>query len=264
MSNFALTFYHSLIAIVNLMLKMGSSPSKGELFTPQEGNKYKMKKTKVLKSRRGLEYLLTDLTNVCLEDNSPRKVISKLEKALCWTSKHEISWSPEFTSSVNELLVEACEEMSRLTEVGNYSMADEIAKMILKLRIAWGSEVFEHLKIKSFPRERIETKNAVILAGQYFKPEQFYKSDDRICRLYFFEVTEAETSEFVFTYYLECSNILQKFHVLCLACSGGHLQVVKYGKFCPSYWTVREDMLRDFSCREESAVAKCDCCAEPR
>lgn len=129
--------------------------------------------------------------------------------------------------------------------------------MILRLRIAWGSEAFEFLKIKSFPRERIETKSAVILAGQYFKPEQFYESDDRISRLYFFEIRDVETRDFVFTYYLECSNILQKFYVLCLACSGGHLQIAKYGKTCPSYWTVREDMLKDFTYKEDSALAKC-------
>ena len=237
---------------------MGSSPSKGELFT-QEGAKYKMSKREVVKARRRLEFLSTELTNVCLEEDNLKEVTSKLEKALCWTSKHDVAWSPKFSNSVNELFVDACEEMSRLSEMGNCSMADEIARMILRLRVAWGSDVFEHLKIKSFPRERIETKNATVLAGQYFKPEQVYEGDDRICRLYFFEVRDAETNDFVFTYYLECSNILQTYHVLCLACSRGHLQVAKYGKTCPSYWTVREDMLRDFTCKEESALAKCDC-----
>lgn len=236
---------------------MGSSPSRGETFT-QEGKKYKKRNNVVIKAKRRPEFLSKELTNVCLEENTSKYLTSKLEKALCWTSKHDVSWSPEFSNSINELFVEACEEMGRLAEFGNNSTADEIAKMILKLPVAWGSDVFERLNIKSFPREQIETKNAVIRAGQYFKPEQFYKGDDRIYRLYFFEVREAETNKFVFMYYLECSNILQKFHVLCLVCSGGHLQIAKYGKTCPSYWTVREDMLRDFSCKEESALAKCD------
>lgn len=243
---------------------MGSSPSRGERFTQEAGTKRNMTKKEVIKTKRSTEFLSTELTNVCLEDNSLWEVTSKLEKALCWTSKHDFSWRPEFSHSVNELFLEACEEMSRLTEQGNFNVADEIAKMILRFPIAWGSEVFEHFKIKSFPRERIETKNAVVLTGQYFKPERFYESDDRICRLYFFEVRDAETNEFVFTYYLECSNILQKFHVLCLACSGGHLQIAKYGKTCPSYWTVREDMLRDFSCKEDSALAKSDNSLERR
>ena len=243
--------------LIEIDVNMGSSPSRGETFSQEETKGNKTKK-EVVKTKRRIKFLSTELTNVCQEDVSLREVTSKLEKALCWTSKHDFSWRPEFSQSVNELFMEACEEMSRLTELGNYSIADEIAKMILKFPIAWGSEVFEHFKIKSFPRERIETKNAVVLAGQYFKPEQVYKNDDRICRLYFFEVRDAETNEFVFTYYLECSNVLQKFYVLCLACSGGHLQIAKYGKTCPSYWTVREDMLRDFSCKEDEALAKCD------
>ena len=194
---------------------MGSSPSRGETFT-QEAKKYKKtNKVVILKAKRRPEFLSKELTNVCLEDNTLKGLTSKLEKALCWTSKHDVSWSPEFSNSINELFVEACEEMSRLAEFGNYSTADEIVKMILKLPVAWGSDIFERLNIRYFPREQIETKNAVIRAGQYFKPEQFYKGDDRIYQLYFFEVREAETNKFVFTYFLECSNILQKFHVLC-------------------------------------------------
>lgn len=239
---------------------MGSCPSRSKhegnsLMQLDDGN---LKRSDAVRRKRATEIPSTELTNVCVEDNTLREITSKLEKALCWTSKHDVCWSVEFSESVNKLFVEACEKLTDLAESEDYSTADEIVNMILRLRTAWGSEVFEYLKIKSFPRERIETKNAVILAGQYFKPEQFYKSDDRLLRLYYFDVRDAETSEFVFTYYLECSNILQKFHVLCLACSGGHLQIAKYGKNCPSYWTVREDMLRDFHCKEDSALAKCD------
>ena len=242
---------------------MGSSPSKEKFFTEDGAKPCRARKRTVMKER-SLDFLSTELTNVCVENHTLSEVTSKLEKAVCWTSKHDVSWGPEFSNSVNELFLEACEQMSRLIEVEKCGMADEIVKMILRLRIAWGSEVFKHLNIKSFPRERIETKNAVIFAGQYFEPDQFYDSDDRICRLFFFEVRDAETNVFVFTYYLECSNILQKFYVLCLVCSGGHLQIAKYGNTCPSYWTVREDMLKDFSCKEESALAKCDSGIEPR
>ncbi|KAL9986695.1 hypothetical protein ACROYT_G000871 [Oculina patagonica] len=231
---------------------MGSCPSRSK----HEENLFSQYPTDTMK-RNDAKISTTELTNVCLEDNSLREITSKLKKALCWTSKHDVSWSSEFCESVNGLFVDACEEISRLAESGDYGMADAIVKMILRLRIAWGSEAFEFLKIKSFPRERIETKSAVILAGQYFKPEQFYESDDRISRLYFFEVRDAESKDFVFTYYLECSNILQRFYVLCLACSGGHLQIAKYGKTCPSYWKVREDMMKDFTYKEDSALAKC-------
>lgn len=235
---------------------MGSCPSRSkhsEDFMTQHSTENVKSNDPNMKKRAG-EIPATELTNVCHEDNTLREITAKLEKALCWTSKHDISWSSEFSQSVNELFTEACEEMSRLAEGGDYSTADEIVKMILRLRTAWGSEAFECLKIKSFPRERIETKNAIILAGQYFKPQQFYENDDRIFRLFFFEVMDAETTEFVFKYYLECSDILQKFYVLCLACSGGHLQIAKYGKNSPSYWTVRDDMLRDFNYKEDSAL----------
>lgn len=238
---------------------MGSCPSRSkheqDLYSHHTTDNSKRSDGKTRK--RLTEIPATELTNVCLEDNSLREIISKLEKALCWTSKHDVFWSSEFSESVNGLFADSCEEISRLAEGGDYDTADIIVKMILRLKTAWGSEAFEFLKIKSFPREKIETKSALILAGQYFKPEQFYESDDRISRLYFFEVRDAETRDFVFTYYLECCNILQRFYVLCLACSGGHLQIVKYGKSCPSYWAVREDMLRDFTCKEDSTLAKC-------
>lgn len=235
---------------------MGSCPSRSK----HEGDSRvtdKAKRRDVNTRRRATEIPATELTNVCLEDNALRDITSKLEKALCWTSKHDVSWSAEFLESVNELFEDACEEISRLAESGDYSTADVIVKTILRLRGAWGSKPFEFLKIKYFPREKIETKSAVVLAGQYFKPEQFYESDDRILRLYFFEVRDAETNDFLLKYYLECSNILQRFYVLCLVSSGGHLQIAKYGKNCPSYWTVREDMLRDFNYKEDSALAKC-------
>lgn len=235
---------------------MGSSPSKGEIVKRQDG-KFKTKKQDVIKTSREL-IILKELTNVCLETDALTELKAKLEKAVCWTSKYEISWSPEFSRSVDELLLEACDEMSRLIEAGrNRSTVDEIVRMILRLRGAWGSEVFEYLNIKFFPRERIETKTAVILAGQYFEPDKIYKTDNRICRLYVFKVRDAETKVPVFTYYLECSTILQKFYVLCLECSGGHLQITRYGSGCPSYWTVREDMLGDFGCKEQNALVKC-------
>ena len=236
-------------------MKMGSSPSKGERVKRQDV-KFKMKKQDVIKTSREL-ILSTELTNVCLESDALTELKAKLEKAVCWTSKYETSWSPEFSRSVDELLMEACDEMSRLIEAGNRGTADEIVRMILRLRFAWGSEVFEYLNIKSFPRERIETKTAVILAEQYFEPDKIYKTDNRICRLYAFKIRDAETKVPVFTYYLECSTILQKFYVLCLECSEGHLQITRYGSTCPSYWTVREDMLGDFGYKEQNALAKC-------
>ena len=234
---------------------MGSCPSRSkheaDMHVTDEA------KRKDVKTRRHLKEIpAAELTNVCLEDNTLREVTSKLEKALCWTSKHDVSWSTEFSESVNELFVDACEEISRLVEGGDYSTADVIVKMILRLRSTWGSKPFEFLKIKWFPRERFETKSTVVLAGQYFKPEQFYESDDRILKLYFFEVRDAEANGFLLKYFLECSNILQRFYVLCLVCSGGHLQITKYGKNCPSYWTVREDMLKDLNYKEDSTLAK--------
>lgn len=239
---------------------MGSFPSrskhKEDLFS-QHSTTDRTKRSDAKARKRLADIPATELTNVCLEDNSLREITSKLEKALCWTSKHDVSWSSEFCESVNDLFLDACKEISRLAEGGDFETADAIVKMILRLKTVWGNEAFEFLKLKSFPRERIETKSAVILAGQYFKPERFYDSDDRILRIYFFEVRDAETSDFVFTYYLECSNILQRFYILCLSCSGGHLQIFKYGTVCPSYWTVREDVLRDFTHKEDNALSKC-------
>ena len=237
---------------------MGSTPSKTTFQITQNRSKSKNTDVGVASTKGRLEFLSKELTNVCLEDRSCTEIRSKLDRALCWTSKHDTSWSLEFCNSINDLFMEACDVMSRLVEVGNYVAADDIVKRILRFPVIWGTQVFQHLKIKSFPRERIETKSAVILAGQYFKPEQFYKSDDRLHRLFFFEVRDAETGQYVFTYYLECSNVLQKLYLLCLSCSGGHLQLAKYGKTCPAYWTVRENVLGDFINKEESALRNCN------
>lgn len=238
---------------------MGSTPSKREFNVSKDRTKCKTTNAKDVKTKGRLEFLSTELMNVvCSEDRNLQELKSKLERALCWTSKHDTSWSPDFCNSINELFVEARNEMSRLAELGNFVAADDIVKRILRFPVVWGGEIFEHFKIKSFLRERIETKSAIILAGQYLKPDQYYKTDDRLYRLYFFEVRDAETDQYVFTYYLECSNILQKFYVLCLSCSGGHMQLAKYGKTCPAYWAVREDMLNDFINKEQSALTKCN------
>lgn len=237
---------------------MGSTPSKTTFQITQDRSKCKDRDHGVASTKGRLDFLSRELTNVCLEDRSSTKIKSKLDRALCWTSKHDTSWSLEFCNSINELFMEACDAMNRLVEVGNYAAADDIVKRILRFPVVWGTQVFEHLKIESFPRERIETKSAVILVGQYFKPEQFYKNDDRLHRLFSFEVRDAETGQYVFTYYFECSNVLQKLYVLCLSCSGGHLQLATYGKTCPAYWTVREDVLCDFINKEESALRDCN------
>ena len=249
------TFRRLAIALLRLLVKlnkfnMGSAPSRAKSF--------QIRNRKATQANKCPEIPSNKLTPVCLTNNTLPEFASKLEKALCWTSKFDKVWSRRFSKSVNGLLLEARDVMSRLVDERDYSTADEIVARILLLRGAWGDEAFHQLKINSFPRERIKSGTAVILTGQYFKPEPFYEGNERLLKTYFFEVRDIETGDNVFTYFLEYSNVLQTFYVLCVLYPGGRSQVARYGGSCPSYWTVRNDVLRDFTSREDCVVSNCD------
>ena len=230
---------------------MGSAPSKrqGAGTKPNVSDKSNAADL----TTKGQEDLV--FTVICKEENSTQRLQNlflKLEEAPFWATNYDSVWEPRFLESVKGLFHEVNLEISRLSAERDLKTVDKIVASVLGLRSTWDDEVFQTLKLKSFPRERIKVDNYTVHTGQYFQPEPFYNNNDkRLSKVYFFEVKDKQTKSVVFTYYLECSNLLQKLYILGLLLpSGQHLQVYRYGHTCPCYWRTREDSLNDLRSRK--------------
>ena len=89
-------------------------------------------------------------------------------------------------------------------------------------------------------------------AGQYFAPTAFYPNDQRVRKLYYFIVKENNSMKRVYAYYLEHSRFGKDYYVLGIVTSQGHAQIVSYGSICPTYWKIREDVVKDLQTRQSS------------
>lgn len=173
--------------------------------------------------------------------------------------RNAISWPETFDSKqelqdlVRQLFQSATGEMTTLATEKKYSEVEEIVKAIIRLASQWGEELLASLDIKSFIREviRINVKGIqyTINVGEYFKAQPYYTRDNRLVVFYFFHVSESITKSRIMSYYLECSNIIQRYFVLGLSVSGSHLRVCSFDRCCPSYWVVRETVLQDMKVR---------------
>ena len=147
------------------------------------------------------------------------------------------------------ILNAATMEMSRLTREHKHYEVERVVKEVMRLKNALGDDFFEAARINAFGREITELGSYLLTGGQYFKPVMIHEDDDNIVKLYFFVVSEAETTEVLFRYYLEHSSFLDEYFALGLVTSEGHTQVEIYGSSCPPYWKIRRDVINNATVR---------------
>lgn len=147
------------------------------------------------------------------------------------------------------LLNAATMEMSRLTKERKHNEAERIVKEIMRLKNVLGDDFFESARINAFGREIIELGSYLLTGGQYFKPVMIHEDDDNIVKLYFFVISDAETTEVLFRYYLEHASFLDEYFALGLVTAEGHTQVEIYGNSCPPYWKIRRDVINNATVR---------------
>lgn len=187
------------------------------------------------------------------EDTELETTLLKLEHARGWREKiQKVETQTELETyrlKIVGLLNSATMEMSRLTKENRHYDVEKVVNSITHLRNAIGDHFFEASGINAFGREVTDMESCVITGGQYFKPVMIHDDDDSIVKLYFFTVSDVDSTEVLFRYYLEHVSFLEDSFALGLVTPDGHTQVEIYGSMCPSYWTIRRDVINNVTLR---------------
>lgn len=187
------------------------------------------------------------------EDTELEITLLKLEHARGWREKIRRVETPteleNYRLKIAGLLNSATMEMSRLTKENRHHDVEKVVNSIVHLRNALGDDFFEASGINAFGREVTYLESCVITGGQYFKPVMIQEDDDTTVKLYFFIVSDADSTEVLFRYYLEHVSFLEDFFALGLLTPDGHTHVEIYGSICPSYWTIRQDVINNVTSR---------------
>lgn len=186
-------------------------------------------------------------------DSRLETLLFKLEHAKNMREKvHRLKSKTELENyrlKIIGILNAATMEMSRLTRERKHYEMERVVKEIMQLKNSLGDEFFEAARINAFGREITELGSYLLTGGQYFKPVMIQEDDDNIVKLYFFVVSEAETTKVLFRYYLEHVSFLDEYFALGLVTSEGHTQVEIYGNSCPPYWRIRRDVINNATVR---------------
>jgi len=186
-------------------------------------------------------------------DTRLETVLLKLEHARGLREKvHQLNSKTDLENyrlKIIGVLNAATMEMSRLTNENKHSDAEKIVNSIMRLKTALGDDFFEAARINAFGREISEMGSCLLTGGQYFKPVMIQEDDDSVVKLYFFTVSEADTNNVLFRYYLEHASFLDDYFALGLVTPEGHTQVEIYGSSCPPYWKIRRDVINNATVR---------------
>lgn len=186
-------------------------------------------------------------------DNRLETLLLKLEHAKSLKEKlHGLNSKAELESCQSKvvgILNAATIEMSRLIRENKYHDAEKVVKSILLLKTTLGDDFFEAARINAFGREITDIGSCLLTGGQYFKPVMFHEDDDSIVKLYFFVISEVDSSNVLFRYYLEHASFLDDYFALGLVTPQGHTQVEIYGSACPPYWGIRQDVINNATAR---------------
>ena len=187
-----------------------------------------------------------------------KEVMEELTKAYRWREQFDQP-SQEFLALMDRLYMECQLHLTALSSRGDVESrreADAIVGEMVALRDHWGPQLLPSSTCNAFVRERIpltlgvEQRQFRIDCAQFFEPVPFYSTQQSSCpgelmKLYRFSVYNVVKNEVVLRYYLERSNVIQLYHVLCFTCENYRGQVKPYGTEPPSYWEVRQNMLED-------------------
>lgn len=196
-----------------------------------------------------------------------KEVLSHLKAARGWRERFAHP-SQDFLSLMDRLYMDCQLHLTALSSRGNVESrreADALVSEMMALRDHWGPQLLPNSVCNAFVRERIpltlgsNQRQFRIDCAQFFEAVPFYNNqhDNRgeLMKLYRFSVYDVAKNEVVLRYYLERSNVVQLYHVLCFTCENYRGQVHPYGSEPPSYWEVRRHMLEDVYSRLLSALS---------
>jgi hypothetical protein len=197
-----------------------------------------------------------------------KETMEELSKAYRWRERFEEP-TAEFLALMDRLYMECQLHLTALSSRGDPDSrreADAIVAEMVALRNYWGPRLLPSSTCNAFVRERIPLtlgagqRQFRIDCAQFFEPVPFYGNHGSSCpgelmKLYRFSVYSVASNEVVLRYYLERSNVIQLYHVLCFTCENYRGQVRPYGTEPPSYWEVRQSMLEDVYSRLLSGLA---------
>lgn len=194
-----------------------------------------------------------------MRDEALDELLSAFEDALMWPQQQNCFPSSASIDSMNTMFSMATAEMSRLASEGKFNEADEVADALLELVDVWGESVFQTLNITFFTREEISLGRFAAKVGQYLKPEPLQENSDEFAvKLYFFIVYDIDLEKYICTYHLEYRDydgMADAVYLLKLKSRKGKFHIATYGNTCPTYWTIRQDVLRDFSKRKRTFIS---------
>ena len=195
----------------------------------------------------------------CVKTKRGKEIMAELQKAYRWREKFSHP-TQEFLALMDRLYMECQLHLTALASRGDVESkreADAIVNEMVALRNYWGPQLLPSSTCNAFVRERIpltlgvEQRQFRIDCAQFFEPVPFYGNQQQsstpgeLMKLYRFSVYNVSRNEVVLRYYLERSNVIQMYHVLCFTCENYRGQVKPYGTDAPSYWEVRQNMLED-------------------
>ena len=148
-------------------------------------------------------------------------------------------------------------ELSSRDSAQSRKEADAIVEELIALRNHWGIQLLPLDVCNAFVRERIYLNLGMIKyridCAQFFEPVPFYSNVTQnvgeLMKLYRFSVYDLSSNDIILRYYLERSNVMQLYHVLCYTMGGQRGQVTPFGVECPSYWDLRKHMINDLCIR---------------
>lgn len=197
-----------------------------------------------------------------------RELLGNLRKALEWKNTYEHP-SQEFLSLMDRLFMECQLHLTALSSRGDMDSkkeADALVNEMIIVRNHWGPKLLPNSVCNAFVRERIPLTLGVnqrqfrIDCAQFFEPVPFYGNQQgnpgELMKMFRFSVYDTTKNEVVLRYYLERSNVIQMYHVLCFTCENYRGQVHPYGSECPSYWEIRHHMLEDVYSRLLNALSQ--------
>ncbi len=185
-----------------------------------------------------------------------RQLVERFKEAESWTGRYNDE-DNVFLSDMDILFKHSQEHMTILCQQGLTpevkEECDELSKMTRALRNHWGKDRFPNSLCNAFVRERIpiviEGQNCRVDCAEYFDDLPFYDNNPtmqgNLQKHRRFSVYD-EKNTIVARYFLESSDVNQKYYVLCkmLPVPGNPRgQIEPYGSDRPDYWTDRQNML---------------------
>ena len=184
-------------------------------------------------------------------DKDVDNIVVKLSDACSWLNKYTLVANYNFVNEVERLLHQVMIVLSRLGENGEHSKAERVVNATMRLRSGWNETIFRNLKLRGFDREEINRAKYCIVARQYFLVTPL-NDDYTTIVVYSFTVRELNSDRSPYQYHLLYHDLPEDYFLV-LVTTKGRLQLWHYADHCPTYWKVRDDVLRHLADRQDLA-----------